>query len=176
MPLFEIRFKAELEGAKSVKMGESYSLRLKLQCGACREASDKYSVVSWEDETDVPGGKGTAHYVQKCKNCGAVANLSIVSTRGDRQFTDEDAEARKSKALATVECRGLVPLEAQAGVRAHDCSSNRYIHHGDACLPPPTLQSIQSSIHSRSAPSFYRVITCSPDGWSPAPAARAGLT
>jgi hypothetical protein len=116
MPLYDVRMTAALEGATAVRFGPGYALRVRFACGSCREVSDKTSVIAWEDEVDVPGGKGTAHLLQKCKNCAAVGNASIVSAREAGVYTAADAEGRAPKTVATLECRGaLVPSAAEAG-------------------------------------------------------------
>lgn len=115
MPLFDIKVKASLEGATQISLGSDYSLRVKFTCGSCREASDKFSVFTWEDEVEVPGGKGTANLTQSCKNCKAPCSVSIMSKRSDAVYTAEEAEAGKSKTIATIECRGVTPCDAECG-------------------------------------------------------------
>jgi len=53
--------------------------------------------------------------VQTCKNCKSPWSVSIVSKCGDTSYTAEDAEARRAKPVAVIECRGVTPAEAQAG-------------------------------------------------------------
>ena len=38
-------------------------------CANCGEESGKFSTLTTEEEVEVPGGRGTAHLVQKCKMC-----------------------------------------------------------------------------------------------------------
>ena len=115
MPLFELRVKAALEGAAWAALGDGYALRVKFACTACREPSDRFSVFGWDDAAEVPGGKGAAHLVQACRHCKAPCSVSIVSKRGDARYTAADAEAGRAVAVATLECRGAVPAEAQCG-------------------------------------------------------------
>jgi hypothetical protein len=116
MPLFELRVRAALEGAAWVRLGAGYALRVKLACTACREPSDRFSVFSWDDAAEVPGGKGAAHLVQACKTCKAPGSVSIASAlEAAAPLTAADAEAGRAVAVATLECRGVVPVEAQCG-------------------------------------------------------------
>lgn len=52
---------------------------------------------------------------QACKNCKAPCSVSIASTRADGVYTAASAEAGKAAAVATIECRGAVPVAAQPG-------------------------------------------------------------
>lgn len=40
-----------------------------IRCANCGEESGKFSTLTTEEEVEVPGGRGTAHLVQKCKMC-----------------------------------------------------------------------------------------------------------
>ena len=38
-----------------------------LECGHCNEGTGKFTTITPGDEVDVPGGRGIANLVQKCK-------------------------------------------------------------------------------------------------------------
>lgn len=59
-----------------------FHYHLRLRCTSCREDHPNAVPISRFDAVDVPGSKGTANLVLRCRNCGKDGNLSI--TRGPR--------------------------------------------------------------------------------------------
>lgn len=62
--------------AKLAMQGAPYMVRIK--CSSCGEASDKHSFVDPAAEVEVPGGRGHANLVQKCKLCSRQCNVKFV--------------------------------------------------------------------------------------------------
>lgn len=117
MPLFEIRLQASLEGVALVRPGADHLLRVRFSCGKCRTVSDKLSVFSSTDEVDVGGGGTPVHALQRCKECSSSGSAVVLPLRppATGALSAAEAEARKTAVVYLLECRGLVPVEAQPG-------------------------------------------------------------
>ena len=117
MPLFELRLSATLEGVASVRPGADYQLRVRFACGKCRTLFTHTSVFSASDEVEGSGGGSAVHCSQRCKECSSVGTAVILPLRPPctGALTAADAEARKPAVVALLECRGLVPMEAEPG-------------------------------------------------------------
>lgn len=48
-----------------------------VRCLGCNEVSDKWQVVSSSEKVTLPGSRGEAHYVAKCKLCSKANSLSM---------------------------------------------------------------------------------------------------
>lgn len=71
--------KAELENAEKIGVGEGHAYAVRIKCSHCGEVPENLSFLDESEEVDVPGGRGKAHLVQKCKFCGRMINIKIVS-------------------------------------------------------------------------------------------------
>ena len=91
------------------------SIRVKLSCGSCREAADKFSVISLTDAlVPIPGSRGEVHLLQRCHMCREQANVTLLKLASD-PFDSAALSAPRGAALATVECRGCEPTAFQPG-------------------------------------------------------------
>ncbi len=116
MPFYVLKLRAALEGVSEVGVEEDFAFRVRFACG-CGNTFEKASVFGWGEEAEVPGGTGTATFVQKCKECGRVGSVDLTSKPADFRITAEDSE--KPVRVATFECRGFEPraLEVADGFR-----------------------------------------------------------
>ena len=64
------------QGYNILSMFESLTVALQVRCTSCQETSDKWQVVSSAEVTSLPGSRGEAHYVAKCKLCSKTNSLS----------------------------------------------------------------------------------------------------
>ncbi|KAF2353121.1 Protein of unknown function DUF866 eukaryotic [Trinorchestia longiramus] len=105
MPVFKVLMKCQLENLTNIRVpSQDFDYNLKVQCTSCNEVSDKWQVVSSSESHQLPGSRGEAHYVAKCKLCSKVNSLNVlVNAQGS--YTAEDVP--RFKAIASFECRGL---------------------------------------------------------------------
>lgn len=45
------------------------------KCNSCNEVTEKWQFVSADEQVDIPGSRGSANYVSKCKLCNRVSSL-----------------------------------------------------------------------------------------------------
>ncbi len=116
MPIFELVLRATLENVATVRAPEDFALRVKFVCGGCNEAWAAFSVFTAADAVDIPGSKGTAQLVQKCKLCSRVCTADVLPRPpSGGAYTAADSEARKGVALLRIEARGMAPQAWQLG-------------------------------------------------------------
>ena len=138
MPAFELHLTASFDGATRVSVGADYVFHIGMKCGRCSTVCDKVrqpvfqagllrlrtlrtpqrscppaqtSVFSASDVCDVPGSRGTAALVQKCKECSSVFSCDVLSKPGGGLSADADP----APAFAIFECRGCEPQRFEAG-------------------------------------------------------------
>jgi hypothetical protein len=112
MPLYNLLFQATLENVESITVGEGFSLRVKFECDGCRSQSEKPLVFGWDDQVEVPGGKGTARLLAKCKECNRQFNVDIISMPSAFRYT----RSGEWTLVATLECRGgATPVAFEVG-------------------------------------------------------------
>jgi hypothetical protein len=112
MPLQKLQFKAELKGITSVAPLCSDRWKLRIRCSSCQE-ENKNPI--WLDRSEelkaIPGSRGEAHVIVKCKLCAKIANLTMLQDiksvpRIKGSFAVADGEPSEWQTLAVVECRG----------------------------------------------------------------------
>jgi hypothetical protein len=114
MPLFELRLAATLEGVRSIAVaGADHNLHVTLLCG-CGDRAPRASVLSWSSTTPIPGSRGEAHLVQKCRGCGRTITVEITSPpEAARLAAPEGASPTEavevSGVLAVLDVRGGEP-------------------------------------------------------------------
>ena len=110
MGVLNLEIKALLENVTNLQAGSSdYRYHMKVQCGKCGEMLNKSFVyVCADDEVDVPGGKGGANFVCKCKLCNSSGSISIVP-KSQLTYTADDGDTWKK--FVSFESRGITPVE-----------------------------------------------------------------
>eukprot|EP00929_Paragymnodinium_shiwhaense_P024841 TRINITY_DN15178_c0_g1_i1.p2 TRINITY_DN15178_c0_g1~~TRINITY_DN15178_c0_g1_i1.p2 ORF type:complete len:196 (+),score=57.34 TRINITY_DN15178_c0_g1_i1:79-666(+) len=111
MPLFDLVVSADFENVHS--FGPSvhpFRWYVKLKCPKCGETGSDFVYFDDENEEEVPGGRGKAHFQRKCPACAAPANLSIVAG-GSEDPRMVKAADNGGSVLLTLECRGCEPVE-----------------------------------------------------------------
>ncbi|KAM3717991.1 UPF0587 protein [Dirofilaria immitis] len=118
MPIIALQLKANMVNVTSLEpMGDWTKFRwhLKLKCTNCGEEPDHWQYVIAEDKFNIPGSRGTANMLGKCKLCSRLNSLEIVkdSFRPYKNSDDYDE-------LIRFDCRGLEPtdFDPQSGWRA----------------------------------------------------------
>jgi hypothetical protein len=114
MPTFDLLISAELENVKELRMPEAFAFRVIFECDGCATRSDKPQVFSRSDSAEVPGGRGEANLVAKCKGCGRQYNVEIVSSVAEAVYTADSSG--KFARVASIECRGgITPVALEPG-------------------------------------------------------------
>ena len=120
------------------------------KCSNCGEEGDKYNRLELREKFDVPGGRGQANLVVKCKLCARVnsAGLSVkpvcittdhpdiilfsidIVPASTTAYMQQDGDSFKT--LVVLECRGIEPIDcflgdhftvvSEAGTRFSDVS------------------------------------------------------
>ena len=109
MGKFSIQIKATLENCTNLRVsGEDYLWNIKLRCSSCGESTGKWHAINPLEQFPMPGGKGKANFIIKCKMCqrsnSVSVSLPILSV-----YTAQDSE--QFKTIVIVECRGIEPFE-----------------------------------------------------------------
>ena len=104
MPLYALTVRGELEGVTRVAPSADFTWRIKLRCNACREDAPAVSVFTAADAAEIPGSRGTAHLVQKCKACSEVWTVDVTPTKGSELNPDTAGGVE----IAVFEARGAV--------------------------------------------------------------------
>lgn len=74
-------------------------------CASCR--------FGWTNSEEIPGSRGNAHLVQKCKTCSNVFTVEILSKPAQLSLSADDAE--RGAPVATFDCRTCEPAGYEAG-------------------------------------------------------------
>ncbi|KRX89544.1 UPF0587 protein F46B6.12 [Trichinella pseudospiralis] len=84
-------------------------ITVKCQCG---EVSSNWHRIYKEEKFDIPGSRGEANFVRKCKVCGKVGSIDIV----DGSISAYDTELGKAwQKVVMFECRGVKPVDFEPG-------------------------------------------------------------
>ncbi|KAE8146777.1 FAD binding domain-containing protein [Aspergillus avenaceus] len=89
---------------------EPYYYTFKVQCTSCRETHPNWVSFNRFEQHEIPGSRGEANFVWKCKLCGKTHSASIVAGPN----TYEADEKRKGKKVIDIDCRGLEFTEFKA--------------------------------------------------------------
>lgn len=105
MPVYKVSMKCQVENITNIKVpSEDFDYNIKVRCLGCNEVSNKWQVVSSSELVSLPGSRGEAHYVAKCKLCSKVNSLNVI-TSSQRPYTADDVP--QFKEIVAFECRGL---------------------------------------------------------------------
>eukprot|EP00035_Acanthoeca_spectabilis_P037368 m.44856 g.44856 ORF g.44856 m.44856 type:complete len:173 (+) comp8576_c0_seq1:48-566(+) len=106
MPTFALQLRASLE--KVTQLGpmqpEEFRWDVIPKCGSCGEVGDNPLWIAATEEEEVPGGRGTANVVGKCKACGRQYSVSVLN---DKLGCYDIADAGSFKTIVAFECRGV---------------------------------------------------------------------
>ncbi|CAC35815.2 UPF0587 protein F46B6.12 [Caenorhabditis elegans] len=110
MPFLALELKCQLKGITDLRPDDtdSFHWHMKLKCTNCGEAPDHWQYVVLNEMLDVPGSRGEANLVEKCKLCGRVNTLTIVEDMF-KSYNIEQNE--KWQQIAVFDCRGLEPFD-----------------------------------------------------------------
>ncbi|KRY58129.1 UPF0587 protein F46B6.12 [Trichinella britovi] len=87
----------------------AWQITVKCQCG---EVSTNWHSIYKEEKFDIPGSRGEANFVKKCKVCGKIGSIDII----DGSISAYDAELGKAwQKVVMFECRGVKPVDFEPG-------------------------------------------------------------
>ncbi|KLJ05336.1 hypothetical protein EMPG_11183 [Blastomyces silverae] len=86
-----------------------YFYTFKVQCTSCREVHPNWVSFNRFDKLEVPGSRGEANFVWKCRLCGRTHSASIPNGP-----TAYDESKNKGQKIIEFDCRGLEFTEFKA--------------------------------------------------------------
>ncbi|RHZ56357.1 hypothetical protein Glove_402g30 [Diversispora epigaea] len=124
-------FKAELENITDVGPGsEDYEWHFKVKCTSCYEVNENWVGVNQLDKNDVPGSRGTANFVIRCKFCKR-EGFAQIDPNSINPYTIENNE--QFSPIVIIECRGLefVDFDPRFGFSAKGVDSETIFENID---------------------------------------------
>lgn len=104
-----LQFKACLEGITKLEAsGEDFRWYLKIKCNSCGTDNDNWIYITLLETQPLKGGRGTAHFVAKCKLCQRENSISIVEDQL-KPYNFEDN--LQFKTMVVFDCRGIEPID-----------------------------------------------------------------
>ncbi|KAJ5194914.1 uncharacterized protein N7498_008352 [Penicillium cinerascens] len=98
---------AELEGVTGLRPTDTeenpYFYTFRVQCTSCREMHPNWVSFNRFEQHEIPGSRGEANFVWKCRLCTKTHSASIIA--GPHVF--EAQEKKKGQKIIDLDCRGL---------------------------------------------------------------------
>ena len=113
MGIFELFFKARLDGIKKIILLEDMRWYFKIACSNCGEENDREIYLHANEEFEHEGTRGTFNFAMKCKLCSKnmkmnLLNKLIVKYKNSESFQKiAQVDARGAKVLAWRATRGI---------------------------------------------------------------------
>uniref|UniRef100_A0A915CAL0 Hflx-type G domain-containing protein n=1 Tax=Parascaris univalens TaxID=6257 RepID=A0A915CAL0_PARUN len=81
MPVIALEMKATLVNVTDLRPSDPTNFRwyMKLRCMNCGEQPEHWQYVTISEWLEVPGSRGEANLIEKCKLCGRVNSLKIIA-------------------------------------------------------------------------------------------------
>ena len=102
MPKLFLYLHCLLDGISSLSFPEDTLYCFQVQCTSCRETHPNPMSMSLTDEVDIPGGRGSANFVYRCRNCDRDASISI---------SDPLVFKGGKGKMLSIECRGCETID-----------------------------------------------------------------
>ncbi|KAL4800330.1 hypothetical protein BDV19DRAFT_353869 [Aspergillus venezuelensis] len=100
---------AELTGVTDLRPQDTeenpYYYTFKVQCTSCRETHPNWVSFNRFETHEIPGSRGEANFVWKCKLCGRTHSASILNA--PIAYAAGADDKRKGGKVIDLECRGL---------------------------------------------------------------------
>lgn len=107
--MLSLLLSAELNGVTNLQPKDTeespYYYTFKVQCTSCRETHPNWVSFNRFEQHEVPGSRGEANFVWKCRLCGRTHSASIVA--GPNSYDPEKDDKRKGLKVIDIDCRGL---------------------------------------------------------------------
>ncbi|EGE86866.2 DUF866 domain-containing protein [Blastomyces gilchristii SLH14081] len=111
--MYSLVLSAELSGVTNLRPKDTeqnpYFYTFKVQCTSCREVHPNWVSFNRFEKLEVPGSRGEANFVWKCRLCGRTHSASIPN--GPIAYDESKSEGQK---IIEFDCRGLEFTEFKA--------------------------------------------------------------
>ncbi|KAJ5279217.1 hypothetical protein N7478_004589 [Penicillium angulare] len=112
--MLTLTLKAELEGVTALRPIDTeenpYYFTFKVQCSSCRETHPNWVSFNRFEQNEIPGSRGEANFVWKCRLCTKTHSASIITAP-----KEYDAQAKKAEQkIIEMDCRGLEFIDFKA--------------------------------------------------------------
>uniref|UniRef100_A0A915CAY3 Hflx-type G domain-containing protein n=1 Tax=Parascaris univalens TaxID=6257 RepID=A0A915CAY3_PARUN len=110
MPVIALEMKATLVNVTDLRPSDPTNFRwyMKLRCMNCGEQPEHWQYVTISEWLEVPGSRGEANLIEKCKLCGRVNSLNIMKD-SFQAYNVEDSE--QYHPIVKFDCRGVEPTD-----------------------------------------------------------------
>uniref|UniRef100_F1LFV1 Uncharacterized protein n=1 Tax=Ascaris suum TaxID=6253 RepID=F1LFV1_ASCSU len=110
MPVIALEVKATLVNVTDLQPSDPATFRwyMKLRCMNCGEQPEHWQYVTVSESLEMPGSRGEANLIEKCKLCGRVNSLDIMKD-SFQAYTIEDSE--QFRPIVKFDCRGVEPTD-----------------------------------------------------------------
>ncbi|EFR01874.1 DUF866 domain-containing protein [Nannizzia gypsea CBS 118893] len=114
--MFTLALSAQTSGVTDIRpqdtLEDPYYYTFMVQCTSCREIHPNWVNISRFETHEVPGGRGEANFVWKCKLCKRTHSASI--TTEPMAFDESKDSKGKGQKIIEFDCRGLEFTEFKA--------------------------------------------------------------
>ncbi|KAK6052658.1 hypothetical protein COOONC_09837, partial [Cooperia oncophora] len=110
-PVLSLELKCNMTGVTDFTPSDPENHRwfLKFRCMNCGESRDYWQYVVINEVLEVPGSRGEANLVEKCKLCNRVNTVAIIQDSiGKYDAADHNEEWQS---MIQLDCRGLEPID-----------------------------------------------------------------
>ncbi|KAL7420271.1 hypothetical protein Q5752_005240 [Cryptotrichosporon argae] len=104
-----VKLSMELEGVTNVRPADDdYEYFFTVMCTGCREVHPKTVSFNRQEEHELSGSRGSAHFVWRCQSCKKEHSASFIPPSPSSKSTAPLAySARGPAAFVALDCRGL---------------------------------------------------------------------
>lgn len=103
MVRLDLQVSCNMENLREVSLPADEDWYFTTKCTHCNEISDQKIYFKLTEMQDIPGSKGQANFIAKCKFCERVSNVEYIQN-SISAYTDQN---QKFKTIASFECRGM---------------------------------------------------------------------
>ncbi|CAL4137476.1 unnamed protein product, partial [Meganyctiphanes norvegica] len=156
MPVFKIQMSAQLENITNITApGDDFQYVIKIRCNSCNEVCDKWLYISADESAEIPGSRGNANMVYKCKLCKKTHTLDVL-LQHRKPYTIDDVP--NFKEIIAFECRGISVVEfkfadgwscegSESGTKFEDlCLDEDWCDYDEESNQPVGISELESKI------------------------------
>lgn len=103
MVRLDLQIACNMENLREISLPADEDWYFTTKCTHCNETSDQKIYFKLIEIQDIPGSKGQANYIAKCKFCERVSNVEYLQN-SLAVYTNEN---NQFQTIASFECRGL---------------------------------------------------------------------
>jgi len=112
MPVQKIAISCQMENLEKIYAEEDLEYRIKIECSKCHEKVAAWQSVGSSEQLEIPGSRGEANFIYRCKMCKAVNTLNIVK---DSRKPYLSSYVPMMKPIIAFECRGMTIIDFEFG-------------------------------------------------------------